>query len=110
MPNQTIPYESPLSQSVTRDGKTARVDIYGNGEGGWLLEVVDEFGNSTVWGVVRWSIHGVSHVSAMRAPIDQGHDNLFDTTANGSLLASSLASAQAAPKSNWVQLYISKAK
>ena len=40
---------SPLAQSVTRDGKTVRVDIYGDGEGGWLLEVVDEHGNSTVW-------------------------------------------------------------
>jgi len=49
MANPTAPTESPLSQSVTRDGKAVRVDIYGDGEGGWLLEVVDEFGNSTVW-------------------------------------------------------------
>jgi hypothetical protein len=40
---------SPLAQSVTRDGKTVRIDIYENGEGGWLLEVVDEHWNSTVW-------------------------------------------------------------
>ena len=26
-----------------------RVDIYADGEGGWLLEAVDEYGNSTVW-------------------------------------------------------------
>lgn len=26
-----------------------QIDIYGDGAGGWLLEVVDEFGNSTVW-------------------------------------------------------------
>lgn len=25
------------------------VEIYQDGEGGWLLEVVDEFKNSTVW-------------------------------------------------------------
>jgi uncharacterized protein len=43
------PKHSPLAQSVTRDGKTVRVDIYEDGEGGWLLEVVDEYGNSTVW-------------------------------------------------------------
>jgi uncharacterized protein len=43
------PRLSPLSQSVTRDGKTVQIDIYENGEGGWLLEVVDDYGNSTVW-------------------------------------------------------------
>jgi hypothetical protein len=26
-----------------------QVDIYEDGKGGWLLEVVDEFWNSTVW-------------------------------------------------------------
>jgi len=43
------PIESPLTQSVTRDGKTVQVDIYENGEGTWILEVIDEHGNSTVW-------------------------------------------------------------
>lgn len=43
------PNYSPLAQSVTRDGKTVQVDIYEDGEGGWLLEVVDEYWNSTVW-------------------------------------------------------------
>jgi uncharacterized protein len=40
---------SPLAQSVTRNGKTVQVNIFEDGEGGWLLEVVDEFWNSTVW-------------------------------------------------------------
>lgn len=44
-----LPKHSPLAQAVTRDGKTVRVDIYEDGEGGWLLEVVDEYWNSTVW-------------------------------------------------------------
>lgn len=43
------PFNSPLSQLVTRDGKTVQVEIYDDGEGGWLLEVVDEHGNSIVW-------------------------------------------------------------
>ncbi len=43
------PRHSPLCQSVTRDGKTVQVEIYDDGEGGWLLEVVDDYGNSTVW-------------------------------------------------------------
>jgi uncharacterized protein len=48
---QAIPTPScsPLAQSVTRDGKTVQIDIYENGEGGWLLEVVDEHWNSVVW-------------------------------------------------------------
>jgi hypothetical protein len=33
---------------VTRDGKTVQIEIYDDGEGGWLLKVVDDYGNSTV--------------------------------------------------------------
>lgn len=40
---------SDLCQALTRDGKTVEVEIYGDGADGWLLEVVDEFGNSTLW-------------------------------------------------------------
>jgi uncharacterized protein len=47
--DEETPNHSPLAQPVTRDGKTVQVDIYEDGQGGWLLEVVDEFWNSTVW-------------------------------------------------------------
>lgn len=40
---------SPLSQHISSGGRTVRVEIYGNGEGKWLLEIVDEFNNSTIW-------------------------------------------------------------
>lgn len=40
---------SPLSQDLTKDEKSVKVDIYRGDRGGWILEVVDEFGNSTVW-------------------------------------------------------------
>ena len=40
---------SPLSKQYSEDGKTVKIDIYENTEGGWILEVVDEHGNSTVW-------------------------------------------------------------
>ena len=43
------PLHSPLAQFLTRDGKTVQIEIYEDGKGGWLLEVVDEHGNSTVW-------------------------------------------------------------
>ena len=41
---------STLSNRVTRDGITVDVQIYrGKDEEGWLLEVVDHLGGSTVW-------------------------------------------------------------
>jgi hypothetical protein len=43
------PVHSPLSQRLSRDGTTVEIQIYDDGKDGWLLEVVDEFGNSTVW-------------------------------------------------------------
>jgi uncharacterized protein len=43
------PVHSPFSQRFTRDGTTVEIQIYEDGNAGWLLEVVDEFGNSTVW-------------------------------------------------------------
>ena len=57
------PKHSPLTQLVTRDDETVSVEIYEDGEDRWLLEVVDEFGNSTVWDAtfesdrfVDWSV------------------------------------------------------
>lgn len=40
---------SSLCQELTDSGKSVRVDIYRGDASGWILEVVDEFGNSTVW-------------------------------------------------------------
>jgi len=39
---------SPLCQEISSGGRTVQVDIYENGQGSWILEVVDEFGNSRV--------------------------------------------------------------
>jgi len=36
-------------QTVTRNGKTVKVEIYSSGKNDWILEVVDEENNSTVW-------------------------------------------------------------
>lgn len=41
--------ESPLSQTVTRNGVQVRVDIYGDSQGGWILEIVDAENTSHVW-------------------------------------------------------------
>jgi hypothetical protein len=40
---------SPLCQEISSGGKSVKVEIYDDGEDGWILEVVDEYGNSTVW-------------------------------------------------------------
>jgi len=49
MGEEFAPKESELSQ-VYREGEVSvQIDIYEDGEGGWLLEIVDESNNSTVW-------------------------------------------------------------
>lgn len=49
MPDNTEFTLSPLSRTIEQDGKKLRVEISDNNAGGWLLEVFDEFNNSTVW-------------------------------------------------------------
>jgi len=42
--------QSPLNQSITRDGHTLQVDIYRlDDEDTWVLEVANERGTSYVW-------------------------------------------------------------
>lgn len=41
--------ESSLSQNVTRNGVSVRIEIYGDSHGGWILEVVDDENASHVW-------------------------------------------------------------
>lgn len=41
---------SPLCQTVTRDAVSLSIRIYrGREESGWVLELVDERGGSTIW-------------------------------------------------------------
>ena len=41
---------SPLSQDLSSEGKTLTVEIYRlEDEQEWVLEMLDEYGNSTVW-------------------------------------------------------------
>ncbi len=40
---------SPLSRYIVRDGTSVEIHIYSDGNDGWILEVVDEEGASTVW-------------------------------------------------------------
>ena len=40
---------SPLCRTVNCEGKELEIFIFEDGEGGWLLEVVNEQGTSTAW-------------------------------------------------------------
>lgn len=40
---------SPLSRTVSRDGYSVRIDIYKSVCNGWLLQIVDLYGNLTGW-------------------------------------------------------------
>ena len=43
------PKASSLSQHLTSEGKTVNIEIRLGSAGGWSLEIIDEFGTSTVW-------------------------------------------------------------
>ena len=38
-----------LSKEITQKGRKVEIRVYGDGEGGWLLEIVDEYWGSTCW-------------------------------------------------------------
>ncbi len=40
---------SSLSQRLTRNGVDVAIEIYGDGEGKWILELVDQANSSHVW-------------------------------------------------------------
>lgn len=40
---------STLSQKLEIDGHAVKVEIYSSGKNDWILEIVDDGGNSTVW-------------------------------------------------------------
>ena len=77
-----FPHLSPLCQSVTRDGKTVRVEIYEAGEGGWLLEVVDDYGNSTVWDDPFATDQGALD-EVLKAVNEEGIDSLIGSPPDG---------------------------
>ncbi|WP_105101835.1 hypothetical protein [Microbulbifer pacificus] len=49
MVDDFTPQDSPLCRAYSDGNHTVNIDIYEDGEGGWLLEIVDEHNNSTVW-------------------------------------------------------------
>jgi hypothetical protein len=57
---------SPLSQRVSRGGVEVQVEIYGNPQDGWILEIVDVGGTSHVWSD-RFETEQQALAEAMRA-------------------------------------------
>ncbi len=41
--------ESNISKEIEKDGLTVKIEVYKAEEGEWILEIVDEQWNSTVW-------------------------------------------------------------
>jgi hypothetical protein len=68
----------PLSQSLTRDGKTAEVHIYEGDLGKWILEVVDQYDNSTVWDDQLESDH-LALAVALKTIDEEGIDSFIDS-------------------------------
>lgn len=40
---------SPLSQTLTRDGKSVEIEISRNDQNGWTLKIIDQYNNSITW-------------------------------------------------------------
>ena len=40
---------SPLSQELHSNGKSVKVEIYEGDPNKWILDVVDQYDNSTIW-------------------------------------------------------------
>ena len=41
--------ESDITKEIEKDGFKVTIEVYKGDEGGWILEIVDEEWNSTVW-------------------------------------------------------------
>jgi len=41
--------ESDITKEIEKDGLKVTIEVYKGDEGGWILEIVDEQWNSTVW-------------------------------------------------------------
>ena len=41
--------ESEITKEIEKDGLKVKIEVYKADEGGWVLEIVDEQWNSTLW-------------------------------------------------------------
>ena len=47
--DSTEPVNSSLNSTFTANGKSVQITIYEDGAGGWFLEIIDAYSNSTCW-------------------------------------------------------------
>lgn len=68
---------SPLSQPISSGGHTVSVQIYKlESEPAWVLEVEDEFGNSTVWDET-FDSESAALAEAKKAILEEGITSLI---------------------------------
>lgn len=67
---------SRLSREFSANGKSVQIDIYGDGAGGWLLEITDTRANSTCW-QSPFKTDSEAYDEGMRALEEDGIDYFF---------------------------------
>ena len=78
MVDENGPVNSPLSRTVTRDGWTLEIEISGDGNGKWLLEIVDERNTSTVW-TEPFDTEQLALAEALRAIEEEGIESFSES-------------------------------
>lgn len=73
------PIISSLSRKFTANGKSVQIDICENGMGGWLLEIIDAYDNSTCW-QAPFRTDQEAFDEGIRALEEEGVDYFFGTT------------------------------
>ncbi len=79
MPQEFEIEMSDLSQKATGHNKDYDIDIYRGDHGGWILEVIDESGTSTVWDDefdTDQAALDEALASIKRGDIEEGSDNV----------------------------------
>lgn len=69
---------SSLSQNLSADGKTVKVEICRGDDGGWNLAIIDEFGTSTIWDE-EFDTEAAALKEAKATIRDEGIDSLICT-------------------------------
>jgi uncharacterized protein len=78
---------SPLQQTYTISDKSIEIQIYRQPDTGWTIEVVDEYGNSTVWDD-EFATDQLAFDEVMRTITEDGIDSLIgEPSQNSSSLA-----------------------
>ena len=77
MKNNAEVKASTLSQHLSADGKSVKVEIC-RGDGGWNLAIIDEFGTSTIWDE-EFDTEAAALKEAKATIRDEGIDSLICT-------------------------------